>query len=68
MIPRADALQALAEALQEGPVAALLGPRQYGKTTPARSIARDGVADRAELPARFLILGSAAPRLVRRIS
>ena len=117
MIERSHALATLCEALAENPVTALLGPRQCGKTTLARSLAatrsvayfdleneRDlsrlsapllaleslsgtvildevqrkpelletlrGLADRPEQEqsARFLLLGSASPRLVKGVS
>ena len=116
MIQRPQALQAIATALEENPVCALLGPRQCGKTTLARHIAEKGMshffdletatgrirlehspeltlselqglvvideiqllpglfatlrplADRPALPARFLILGSASPALVKGVS
>jgi predicted AAA+ superfamily ATPase len=115
MIPRSRALDRLAEALRVHPVAALLGPRQCGKTTLARAYAErepseffdledpvdlrrlsapmrtlemlsglviiDEVQRRPELfellrvlvdrpsnPARFLVLGSASPHLVRDVS
>jgi hypothetical protein len=102
-------------ALRQSPVVSLLGPRQVGKTTLARSVARGRrgtffdlehpadvarlaspmltleplrglvvideiqrmpklfevlrvLADRPRTPARFLILGSADPRLVRGVS
>jgi predicted AAA+ superfamily ATPase len=113
MIQRPQALKAVAIALEETPVCALLGPRQCGKTTLARQIAEKGkahyfdletaisrtrledspelalselqglvvideiqrlpglfatlrpLADRSGPPARFLILGSASPELVK---
>lgn len=112
MIPRPRFQAALENALRRSPVAALLGPRQCGKTTLARHMARARQAtffdleseadlgrlqnplmslaglqglvvideiqhrpellktlrvlvDRDPLPARFLILGSASPDLVR---
>lgn len=101
-------------ALRAGPIVALLGPRQCGKTTLARKVAADGaeyfdledpvalarlaepmtalsslrglviidevqrlpslfpvlrvLADRPRMPARFLLLGSASPELVRHSS
>lgn len=101
-------------ALRTGPIVALLGPRQCGKTTLARKVAADGaeyfdledpvalarlaepmtalsslrglviidevqrlpslfpvlrvLADRPRIPARFLLLGSASPELVRHSS
>lgn len=101
-------------ALRAGPIVALLGPRQCGKTTLARKVAADGaeyfdledpvalarlaepmtalsslrglviidevqrlpslfpvlrvLADRPRIPARFLLLGSASPDLVRHSS
>lgn len=101
-------------ALRAGPIVALLGPRQCGKTTLARKVAADGaeyfdledpvalarlaepmtalsslrglviidevqrlpslfpvlrvLADRPRIPARFLLLGSASPELVRHSS
>lgn len=115
MILRSRHLEQLARQLREFPVAALLGPRQVGKTTLSRQLAagwngpvhhfdledpddqaRLGdasfvlrplaglvvldeiqtrpdlfpllrvLADRPDMPARFLILGSAAPELLRR--
>jgi predicted AAA+ superfamily ATPase len=115
MIPRDRALDRLTQALRIHPVAALLGPRQCGKTTLARAYAeRDPSAffdlenpvdlrrlsapirtletlsglviidevqrrpelfellrvlvDRPDNPARFLVLGSASPHLVRNVS
>ena len=116
MIERPQALKAVATALEENPVCALLGPRQCGKTTLARQIAAEEdshffdletatgrarlehspelalselqglvvideiqqlpglftclrpLADRADGSARFLILGSASPALVKGVS
>lgn len=115
MVPRIRALQRVDEAFGVHPVAALLGPRQCGKTTLARILVeRDGGAffdlespvdrqrlaapltalerlrglvvldeiqrrpdlfellrvlvDRVHNPARFLVLGSASPGLVRDVS
>lgn len=115
MIGRPDALQRLKTALGESPVAALLGPRQCGKSTLARLLADEReahwfdleaaedaaalaqpelalkplrglvvideiqrqtslfatlrpLADRRGTPARFLILGSAAPDVVKGVS
>ena len=115
MIPRIRALQRIDEAFGVHTVAALLGPRQCGKTTLARILVeRDGGAffdlespvdrqrlaapltalerlrglvvldeiqrrpdlfellrvlvDRVDNPARFLVLGSASPGLVRDVS
>ena len=115
MIPRPQALQRVDRALRQNPVAALLGPRQCGKTTLARMIAErepneifdlenpvdvrrlsapmttlerlsglviiDEVqrrpdlfelvrvlVDRPENQARFLLLGSASPRIIRGVS
>lgn len=115
MIRRPRLERAIAEALRQSPVVALVGPRQCGKTTIARRLARGKaadtfdledpvdlarlgtpkaalehlrglvvidefqrkpelfellwvLADRPRTPARFLILGSASPRLVRGIS
>lgn len=112
MVPRPRPLQRIDEAFQVHPVAAVLGPRQSGKTTLARLLVeRDGgtifdlespvdrqrlaaplavlerlrglvvldeiqqrpelfellrvLVDRPENAARFLVLGSASPRLVR---
>ncbi|MBU4407747.1 MAG: ATP-binding protein [Proteobacteria bacterium] len=114
MIPRQSHLDQLADKLATFPVAAMLGPRQVGKTTLARQLAAQWsgpvrhfdledpedqarladpafvlrplsglvvldeiqtrpdlfpllrvLADRADTPARFLILGSAAPELMR---
>jgi predicted AAA+ superfamily ATPase len=112
VIQRPALHQAVKRALRETPVVALVGPRQCGKTTLARAIARDRAADTFDLedavdlarianprttldglrglvvidefqrrpelfevlrvlvdrprnPARFLVLGSAAPELVR---
>ncbi len=112
MIPRPHAFDRVAGAFRVHPIAALLGPRQCGKTTLARMIAErepctyfdlenpvdirrlsapmialenlsglvviDEVqrrpdlfellrvlADRPENPARFLLLGSASPQLVK---
>ena len=39
MLPRPDALSHMVNTLERNPVAALLGPRQCGKTTLARQIA-----------------------------
>lgn len=115
MITRAALITAITTALERSRIAALLGPRQCGKTTLARSfVAPDSVnyfdledplslarldepmtalrdltglvvideiqrrpelfpvlrvlADRTPLPARFLILGSASPPLLRQSS
>ena len=117
MIDRRTLLEQLETALRRNPVAALVGPRQCGKTTLARQFAQsrhDAVqffdledpvvlerflnpklvlqdqaglliidevqrrpdlfpllrvlADRHPLPARFLILGSASPHLLRQSS
>ena len=113
MIRRPRALEAIQRALAHNPVCALLGPRQCGKTTLARAVARGRkdthvfdlesatgrarlaqpelalspltglvvideiqrapqlcevlrpLADRPRTPARFLILGSASPDLMR---
>lgn len=112
MLPRPRPLQRIDETFRVHPVAALLGPRQCGKTTLARMVLeRDGGAlfdlespidrqrlaapltalerltglvvldeiqrqpelfdllrvlvDRVDNPARFLVLGSASPGLVR---
>lgn len=112
MIPRPKPFQELERAVATSPVTALLGPRQCGKTTLARTLAasmastifdlEDPVdrarlstprqvlaelrglvvldeiqrlpelieilrvlADRPDTPARFLVLGSASPDLVR---
>jgi predicted AAA+ superfamily ATPase len=114
-IPRRQLEQAIHRALRRGRVVALVGPRQAGKTTLARTIvpaaspnyfdlenpadlarlaepltALDGLrgvivideiqrrpdlfpalrvlSDRAPLPARFLVLGSASPGLLRQSS
>ena len=115
MIDRLTAMASLETALDENPVAALLGPRQCGKTTLARMLmdrqgghwfdlesAEDRAAlaqpelvlkqltglvvldeiqrqpelfavlrplvDRGDRPARFLILGSASPEIVKGVS
>ena len=115
MLPRTDALLQLETAIARSPVAALLGPRQCGKTTLARQLAatREStffdlesepdvrrldnpelvlgslgglvvldevqrlpqlftalrvLVDRPDPRARFLILGSASPDLVRGVS
>jgi len=117
MIPRQVHLEQLSAGLARFPIAALLGPRQVGKTTLARHLAAQWqgptkrfdledpddlaklsdpsfvlrpltglvvldeiqlrpdlfpllrvLADRSDLPARFLILGSAAPELMRHAS
>jgi predicted AAA+ superfamily ATPase len=115
MILRKDYVERVEQALGRAPVVALLGPRQCGKTTLARQIARHRattvfdlespqdrqrlqnpemalaelkglvvideiqvlpalfpilrvLADRQPNPARFLILGSAAPHLVKGVS
>ena len=112
MIPRLRALDRITETFRVHPVAALLGPRQCGKTTLARIIAKrepctyfdlenpvdarrlsapmtalEGLSglvvidevqrrpdlsellrvlvDRPQNPARFLLLGSASPQLVK---
>ena len=113
MIARVEAKERIVEALDRAPVCCLLGPRQCGKTTIARSLAatreshyfdlespRDllrltnpemaleelsglvvldeiqerpdifpvlrVLADRIDSPAKFLLLGSASPELIRR--
>ncbi|MBI4520235.1 MAG: ATP-binding protein, partial [Gemmatimonadetes bacterium] len=115
MVPRVRALQRIAERLRVHPVAALLGPRQCGKTTLARLVSEGEpstyfdlenpvhlrrlsapmtvlgelsglviidevqrrpdlfelirvLVDRPENQARFLVLGSASPDLVRGVS
>lgn len=115
MIRRPAYLSLVRQALERAPVASLLGPRQVGKTTLARAVARGRratvfdledpadlarlsapmqaleplrglvvideiqrlpplfeilrvLADRPRTPARFLILGSADPHLVRGVS
>ncbi|MCC6739027.1 MAG: ATP-binding protein [Planctomycetia bacterium] len=115
MIRRSSHAARVREALNRSPVVSILGPRQCGKTTLARAIARGRhaawfdlenpfdvarlssplaaleplrglvvidevqrlpalfeilrvLADRPRRPARFLILGSADPRLVRGVS
>jgi hypothetical protein len=115
MIPRPQLLALIEERLKHNPVVALLGPRQSGKTTLARMVAKDRpgeffdleslggldrlqepevalsplrglvvideiqrkpelfrvlriLADRDPLPARFLVLGSASPDIVRGVS
>jgi len=115
MIDRPRHLAAVRQALDESPVAALLGPRQCGKTTLARIVARERAAeyfdledpvdlarlstpmltlgelsglvvldevqrkpqlleairvlvDRPGCDARFLVLGSASPHLVKAAS
>jgi hypothetical protein len=115
MIPRRDAVKRIDEAFKIHPIAALLGPRQCGKTTLARLISerepctyfdlenpvdlrrlsapmstlRDlsglvimdeiqrkpelfellrVLVDRPESSARFLVLGSASPGLIRGVS
>lgn len=115
MLPRSQGLGRVDRALQLHPVAALLGPRQCGKTTLARLIAARNpceffdledpvdvrrlsapmtalerltglviidevqrrpelfellrvLVDRPDNRARFLVLGSASPRLVRGVS
>ena len=112
LVPRPRVLEAIRLALKRSPVAALLGPRQCGKTTLARqltstdshffdlessldrqslAVAAEGtlgplrglvvldevqtmpellpvlrvLADRRGAPARFLLLGSASPDLIR---
>jgi len=116
-VDRPRHLAVLHAALRRGPVVAILGPRQVGKTTLARELARRQagpvtrfdledpedlgqladaklalgglrglvvldeiqrrpdlfpvlrvLADRRPLPARFLVLGSAAPELLRQSS
>ena len=115
MIERTDYAAEIQRKLKSNPVVAILGPRQVGKTTLARSIAEGQphhffdlenpvaaarlvhpqsalepltglviidevqrqpelfallrvLADRRPAPARFLILGSASPQLVRGVS
>ena len=115
MIDRPRHLAAVRQALEDNPVAALLGPRQCGKTTLARTVARQRTSeyfdmedpvdlsrlstpmltlgdlsglvvldevqrrpelfevirvlvDRPECDARFLVLGSASPHLVKAAS
>jgi uncharacterized protein len=115
MIPRSRLLAAVDAGLRLSPVTAILGPRQCGKTTLAREIARQHratyfdledpedqvkltnpklvlepleglvildeiqrkpeltlllrvLADRKPLPCRFLILGSAAPDMMKQAS
>ncbi|MBS1153315.1 MAG: family ATPase [Myxococcaceae bacterium] len=117
MIRRLKHERALARLLRQSPVVALLGPRQVGKTTLARALARQAkqpveffdlerssdlarltdpllvlepleglivldevqlrpelfptlrvLADRRPLPARFLVLGSASPQLLKQSS
>lgn len=115
MIPRPNALELIAHAFRVHSIAALLGPRQCGKTTLARMIeeqepctyfdlenpvdirrlsapmrALEGLSDlvvidevqrrpdlfellrvlvdRPQNPARFLLLGSASPQLVKGVS
>ncbi|NLL84661.1 MAG: ATP-binding protein [Lentisphaerae bacterium] len=112
ILPRRVAVALLEQALQRAPIVALLGPRQCGKTTLARQVAKKHectyfdlespsdlrqlenpeyvlgratglvvideiqlqpelfsvlrvLADRDEMPVRFLILGSASPELVK---
>jgi predicted AAA+ superfamily ATPase len=112
---RSTSYQEVAEALNENPVVAILGPRQCGKTTLARQFLQENssqyfdledpvigelmknpmtilkplrglvvideaqrqpglfpvlrvLADRADQPAKFLILGSATPELSRQTS
>ena len=66
MIKRPRVLQALKSALEDNPVAVLLGPRQCGKTTLARLLAEkaqatifdlERAADRAKLQNAELVLG-----------
>lgn len=110
-INRRDAVASVRLALRRNPVVTILGPRQCGKSTLARQLARRGaqvfdledpadavrlsapqvtlaplrglviideaqlaphlfpvlrvLADRRPLPARFLLLGSASPELIR---
>ena len=115
MIPRPTALEQIAHTFQVHPIAALLGPRQCGKTTLARTIEEQEpctyfdlenpvdiqrlsapmralemlsglvvidevqrrpdlfellrvLVDRPQNPARFLILGSASPHLIKGVS
>ena len=115
MLPRTGLLARIRVALARSRVVALVGPRQCGKTTLARTLARAGrvayfdledprtlarldepmtaleglrglvvidevqlrpdlfpvlrvLADRRPLPARFLVLGSASPSLLRQSS
>ncbi len=62
------------------PVCALVGPHQSGKTTLAHQLASDWdgstaifgglrpLADRSGTPVQFLVLGSAAPDVIRGVS
>jgi predicted AAA+ superfamily ATPase len=78
-IRRAELLRRTRTALARSPVVALVGPRQCGKTTLARQFLRPAsspeifptirvLVDREPSPARFLILGSASPGLLRQSS
>jgi predicted AAA+ superfamily ATPase len=115
MIQRAETLGAIRSALRRAPIVAVVGPRQSGKTTLARTLLRPDspayfdledpadlarlaepmtelrtlrgvvvidevqrrpdlfpvlrvLADRPRTPARFLVLGSASPTLLRQSS
>jgi predicted AAA+ superfamily ATPase len=75
-VGRLDLEERLRSALRSLPVTLLLGPRKCGKTTLARLVAKTtrrtyfDLEDPAVVPrpARFLILGSASPDLVRGVS
>ncbi|MDZ7589168.1 MAG: hypothetical protein U5L05_00460 [Rubrivivax sp.] len=62
MFDRPQLRAAVLAALARSRAAALVGPRQVGKTTLACTFA---LIDRADAPARFLLLGSALPALLR---
>jgi len=75
MIERRAHLRSVRRLLREFRVCAILGARQVGKTTLADHVARAWrgpvlrvLADRARRGTRFLVLGSAAPDLLRQSS
>ena len=49
MIPRPSLIQAVTDRLEHSPIVVLLGPRQCGKTTLAREIARRGQCEYFDL-------------------
>jgi len=63
MIRRAGLEKAVLQALGESPVVALVGPRQCGKTTLARQIARGRAADYLDLEDPVALGRLAAPKL-----
>ena len=63
MIRRASLEKAVQQALRASPVVALVGPRQCGKTTLARQIARGRAADYFDLEDPVALGRLAAPKL-----